>query len=129
MNKGDILLLEVRLSNGNNNVISESVAKKMVLFNLTPLEILGVNCDWRKISIADSISISQISGTKSITLIYKDLVYEDKIEEEVLIRDEVILSQVNYFKEDHLQTSLEGYFNIKAFFNNEGLGFYVLEKK
>jgi uncharacterized SAM-dependent methyltransferase len=129
MNKEDILLLEVRLSNGNNDKIRAEGEKEGDYFNLTPLEVLGVDCDRAKIDIKDSEKISQIDGTKSITIIYNDLVHKNKMRNEELMRREVILSQINYFQDDKLQTTLENSFNIKEFFNNDGLGFYVLEKR
>jgi hypothetical protein len=123
MHEGDVLLLEVRTKQSKLSLSGKSSNQFGLSF--APLGHLGVPFEPNKIEVAREDALSQIPGTTSLAVHYKDFTIEGASIEDL------ILSWVNFYDPEELSTSLIGHtigFKLLKSFEMKSLVLFVLQK-
>jgi hypothetical protein len=124
MLSGDILLLELRLKSSSAQLDGHDSTQFGLSF--APLGRLGVPYDPSKIQIRREDTISQIPGTETLAVHYKEaIVGNEKF-------SDVVLSCVNYYDRIAVKKILEGKtlgFEVLDTIENELLVLFVLRKR
>lgn len=123
MRSGDVLLIEVRLK--KENLILQGHQASQFGLSFAPLGRLGVPYDSRKIAVRREDSVSQITGTDTLSVHYEHAIiggneYSD-----------IFLSCVNFYDRESLIKVLTGKtlgFEILDVFHNESMALFVARK-
>lgn len=121
---GDILLLEVRLRIAAIEAGGQDYDQ--IGLSFAPLTRLGIQFDISRIHKREESSVSQIRGTKTLAVHYRDI----QVGKEHF--PDVFLSCVNYYDPEELRRTLEGTtldFDILDAIESELMVIFVVRKK
>jgi hypothetical protein len=124
MRAGDVLILEVRLTCGEDNVAGGADELRW-RFNFTPLETIGVPYDHRKVKFRVISNASHIPGTRTVVGEY--------LEHQLPGSDEIYttrLTYIHHYQSSEIASALRARgFDIKGQFSNDRTAIFVLAKK